>query len=123
MTTSTAIAGPSNETVPPPSHIQQGELTEAELARLRLPTKQSFFKIGLSKSKSRSLGRVSSDASPQMERMATPQREASHPRSSTESEDTPFIKIGNNTMYADEFMENYDKDVYRWAVVYENQRG
>ena len=120
--TSPPTAGPSTGIIPPPSHIQPEELTESERAQLHVPAKRSFLKIRLSKSRS-TVGNsdVDSEHGQPHERIAS--RRDSSSRPSAESEDAPFIKVGDGIICADELMENYDKDVYRWAILYENQRG
>lgn len=112
----------SSNAIPPPLHVQADALTEEELARIRIPTKRSLFQLPSSRSRSRNSD--NSQNGRRTERMST-SGEDWEPRPSldTETEDMPFIKVGGNIIYADELMENYDKDVYRWAVLYENQRG
>lgn len=111
--------GAPTDAVPPPLHVQADSLTEAELAQIHIPSKRSFFKLPSSRTCSRS-----SQSGRPTERVST-SGEDREPRPSLdpEAEDMPFISVEGNVVYADELMENYDKDVYRWAVVYENQRG
>lgn len=118
MSTSQSAA---DEPVPPPLHVQQGELTQAELDRIKLPKKRSHFRLrpGIFRKSADGGGaeddqRQGGSSSPQV---------WDEPRPSDDSEDTPFIKVGGNLMYADELMEDNEKDVYRWAVLYENERG
>lgn len=113
----------ADNSIPPPSHVQPIELTQAELAQIRIPRKRSFFSFVSSKSR----GSVKESQNEQgVERVAStshPERSRSKVSSDSEVEDTPFVKIGGDVLYSEELMEDYSKDVYRWAVLYENQRG
>ncbi|GJE86119.1 hypothetical protein PsYK624_021990 [Phanerochaete sordida] len=110
------------DAVPPPSHVQPESLSAAELAQIRVHKKRSLFHLPASSSRSR--GSDDSQDARHTEPVSTPEeRWEPELSSSPDAEDMPFIKVGGNIVYADELMENYDKDVYRWAVLYENQRG
>jgi hypothetical protein len=108
--------------VPPPSRIQQGQLTQAELDRIKLPKKQPYFQLRHSKSKSRNIPDSAAEDDERREG-SSPSRISEEPRPSEDSEDMPFIKVGGGLVYSDELVEDYEKDVYRWAILYENQRG
>lgn len=119
-------AGLSSDTIPPPSHVRREELTEAELARLHTPTKRPLFRWWQASRKSgQNSGQDSRSSEHGSEDPSTSGQHSQQdiPAPSIESEDMPFVKLGGSVTYSEELMQDYEKDVYRWAVIYENQRG
>lgn len=45
------------------------------------------------------------------------------PSDQEETSDMPFVQLSGAIVYSAALENDYSKDVYRWAVLYENQRG
>lgn len=124
-TTSTAssptpapVPGPSS-VASPPECMHREELTAEEQARL--PTaKRSVFGF-LRHRKSRQEGLTQS---PDREATnGTDAAQASRISNETDATDVTFVRLEDALIHSAELEEDYSKDVYRWAVLYENQRG
>lgn len=111
-------SGLAMDTSPPPLRLRQDDLTPAEQAQLRIPAKRSFFRLRHSKSK-HSTANQSSDSLDVPDTNSNRTRD----RASVDEEDVPFVKLGDTLVFSEALMEDYTTDVYRWAVLYENQRG
>lgn len=103
---------------PPPNTVLRDDYDAVEAARQRF-RKRGFFSSGVSlphfhKRKSRARKR---DASP------TPSSIARIECSASASDIPELVDISDASNLAAELDEDYDKDVYRWAFLYENQRG
>ncbi|RDX55853.1 hypothetical protein OH76DRAFT_1396203 [Lentinus brumalis] len=116
-------AGPSSLTTsqpppPPPETIERDDYAAADQARQRFQHKGFFSSISLPhlprRHKSKSRRR---DASPSPSSVAELERSTSLPSVIPE---LVSLHEGNSSAELD---EDYRKDVYRWAVLYENQRG
>ena len=110
------VAGPSNEnnndSVPPPDTVKPDASFSTEQLRVRLSPKRSLFRL-------RKKRRVSSDST-------EPDKHKSLSSDEVPPEDAldmPFVQLGNTVVYSTELEEDYSKDIYRWAILYENQRG
>ena len=117
-----SLAGPSSlhstRSLPPPlpAALKRDDYAAADRARERL------HKRGLLSSVSLQL--------PHFHRSRTKSRESSIRRSYIQGAGEPtseppaslnLVDLAENVFAKDD--ESYDKDVYRWAVLYENQRG
>lgn len=111
-------AGPSSPTAyalapPPPEAIQVDDYIAAEEARRRFYSRGFFHNVSLPHFRKR--------------RAKARRREASLASSSVVNVDvfasTPEIPNLVDISEGAELDEDYDKDVYRWAILYENQRG
>ncbi|KAH9849753.1 hypothetical protein C2E23DRAFT_861726 [Lenzites betulinus] len=111
-------AGPSSPTAyalapPPPEAIQIDDYIAAEEARRRFYSRGFFHNVSLPHFRKR--------------RAKARRREASLASSSVVNVDafasTPEIPDLVDISEGAELDEDYDKDVYRWAILYENQRG
>lgn len=131
-----SVAEPSHFP-PPPECMQPDDPSAAESARSRLSKKRSFLNISLptfTRNKSKR------DVHKESEEPHTPLREHYDPQSITEPGlwspriappdldddvlERQLVRLEDGFAYANvELDEDYDKDVYRWAVLYENQRG
>ncbi|OJT15833.1 Meiotically up-regulated gene 65 protein [Trametes pubescens] len=103
---------------PPPNTVLRDDYNAVDAARQRFQ-KRSFFSSGVSlpdfhRRKSRARKR---DASP------TPSSIARIECAASASDVPELVDISDASNLAAEIDEDYDKDVYRWAVLYENQRG
>ncbi|RPD62932.1 hypothetical protein L226DRAFT_607651 [Lentinus tigrinus ALCF2SS1-7] len=108
---------PSQTPPPPPEAIERDDYAAAEQARQRFHKRGFFSAVSLPlphryRSKSRKR-----DSSPSPSSFAELERSTSVPQ---EAPDLVILSEGGLTAELD---EDYGKDVYRWAVLYENQRG
>lgn len=127
MSLSSSPAGPSlSSSPPPPQAIQTDDYAAADAARTRVNKRLSL---------------LSSLSLPSLHRHKSPRRKQdarsnSTRRSSSDSVSTdrlqasslPLdgyepVQLADAGVASVELDQNYDKDVYRWAVLYENQRG
>ncbi|KAI0655087.1 hypothetical protein C8Q70DRAFT_1021781 [Cubamyces menziesii] len=117
-------AGPSSSFLhtsqpPPPGTVHEDNYAAADAARRRISRHGLLSSISLpSLRRRRSKARAHrQDSSPSPSSLVPNERSASAP-------DIPeLVNISDSTTCAAELDEDYDKDVYRWAVLYENQRG
>ncbi len=115
---SESSAGPSSSTlVSPPECLVHDHLSAQELIAVRRSPKRSFVRLFRSKT-AQDRRRHSTDSDDNQSNNSGP--------SVSEDSDTleiPFIKLGDGLVYSAEYEEDHARDVYRWAVLYENQRG
>ncbi|CDO71571.1 hypothetical protein BN946_scf184911.g41 [Trametes cinnabarina] len=115
-------AGPSSflrPSQPPPGSVQKDDYAAADEARRRLSKRGLFSSISLPsfrKSRRRSKAQQR-NASPSPSSIVEIERAAS------ESDIPDLVNISESSDLAAELDKEYDKDVYRWAILYENQRG
>ncbi|KAI0724562.1 hypothetical protein C8T65DRAFT_563506 [Cerioporus squamosus] len=109
---------PSQTSPPPPEAIEKDDYAAAEQARQRFQHKGLFSSVSFPllphRHKSKSRRR---DASPSPSSVAELERSTSVPT------DIPDLVNLSERGSSAELDEDYGKDVYRWAVLYENQRG
>lgn len=112
-------AGPSYTVAPPPECMKAEELTPEDQAKLAASTsrRSGIFSV-LHHSRSKQ-GKLDEDGE---------QNNSGEPRQqedrSSDVTDTPDIRLDDGEIYSSALEEDYyDKDLYRWAVLYENQRG
>lgn len=102
---------------PPPETIQRDDYVAAEEARRRFAKRGLFSSVSLPsfhKRKARTRKRSASPSSssiPQVEDFASV------------SDRPDLVSLAEASSLVAELDEDYDKDVYAWAVLYENQRG
>ncbi|KAI0361611.1 hypothetical protein OH77DRAFT_1469432 [Trametes cingulata] len=115
-------AGPSSSFLratrpPPPGAVQKDDYAAAAQARQRFSKHGLFSSISLpSLSRKRKSKAQRRGVSPSPSSIAEIQTSASVP-------EIPDIVDITEANLAAELDENYDRDVYRWAILYENQRG
>ena len=115
-----AEAGPSNlaNVVPLPNTVIHDDSFTTDNLRAKLSPKRSFFHLSPRK-------RKRSYPLNDHERGLLPQSLV-EPETISDEEETfnmPFVQLGDSIMYSTALEEDYSKDVYKWAVLYENQRG
>ncbi|KAI0335264.1 hypothetical protein GY45DRAFT_1317193 [Cubamyces sp. BRFM 1775] len=115
-------AGPSSSFLhpsqpPPPGTVQEDDYAAAEAARRRFSRHGLLSSISLPSLRKRKSKAHRRDLSP------SPSLLVPNERSASVSEIPELVNISESTSLAAELDEDYDKDVYRWAVLYENQRG
>ena len=119
---SSSVAGPSSlataqSTIPPPPDaIRLDDYAAADPARQRFNKRGLLSSISLphlGRSRSRLSKRNSAASFPTLP-------DGEEPCLSPERPDFVALSEEPNTIPDD---EDYDKDVYRWAILYENQRG
>ena len=108
---------PAQTPPPPPEAIERDDYAAAEQARQRFQKRGFFSSVSLPlphrhKSSSRKRG-----PSPSPSSIAELERPASTPPEAPE-----FVELSERSSTT-ELDEDYGKDVYRWAVLFENQRG
>jgi hypothetical protein len=111
-------AGPS-VSVPPPECMKPDHLTQEDLAKLPTfkPHKLGFLHKKKSKNDTNQTKKVDKGFIPE------PVTEVEPHLQDLEVSDVPFVRLDGGVLYSAGLEEDYDKDVYRWAVLYENQRG
>ncbi|KAJ3552271.1 hypothetical protein NM688_g4237 [Phlebia brevispora] len=108
-----AAAGPSNANVVPlPDTVRPDASFQSDSVRKRISSKRSILHL---RRKKRPNDRAIEHQTPAHSEIS-------------EDEDIdvlqmPFIQLGNTVVYSAALEEDYSKDVYRWAIMYENQRG
>ena len=95
--------------------MKREELTSEEQAKLPRPRQSTFFGF-LHHHKSRHAD--SEESSKPAET-----RQAPNPSDEADMSEIPFVRLEDTLVYSEELDKDYSKDVYRWAVLYENQRG
>ena len=101
--------GPSNEArIPPPSIIKPDELTASERGRLRSLTKRAFRFRRSRKSQHNS-------QSPSPSNYA--------PTAFDDVNEGPVLLNSESSALTALSVEDHARDVYQWAILYENQRG
>ena len=116
-----AEAGPStNINVSPPECMKHDEITQADQARLP-PLKPRRFAFlhrkHLQRGLDQSKHRVSKPPSPDI------LEDEVRLSDDTDVSEAPPVRLESGALSLEGLEEDYDKDVYRWAVLYENQRG
>lgn len=118
---SSSVAGKSNlvhnPIIPSPDSVIQDVNFHSDQLHTRLSAKRPLLHLSLHRKKRQRNDQAAGRSSP----------EHSHNDSSqatdTEPIDMPFVQLGDAVVYSAELEEDYSRDVYRWAVLYENQRG
>ncbi|KAI0778194.1 hypothetical protein BD413DRAFT_684120 [Trametes elegans] len=118
----TSPAGPSSSFLPsvqppPPETVQKDDYAAAAQARERFSKHGLFSSVSLPSLRKRKSRAHRRDGSP------TPSAIAEIERSASVSDIPDLVHISDASRLGAELDEDYDKDVYRWAVLYENQRG
>lgn len=119
-----SVAGPSSPQTsrytppPPPDAIQRDDYAAADQAR------QRFSKRGLLSSVSLPhLGRSPSKSSKRSSAVSFPALLDAETDLCTATDVPDLVALSDDPNLSAEVDEDYDKDVYRWATLYENQRG
>ena len=115
---SSETAGPSRVNfVSPPEFAKPDDAFPTEQVLVRLSPKRSF--LGFRKARRRSKASLMEGHGAAAVRAVRPPE----PSQDTDPLEMPFVQLGNTVLYSAELEEDYTRDVYRWAVLYENQRG
>ncbi|KAI0639411.1 hypothetical protein C8Q77DRAFT_1213978 [Trametes polyzona] len=114
---STPAFRPPSRLPPPPGTIQKDDYLAAEEARRRFYKRGFFSSVSLPSFRRRRTKSRKRNASPSPSSIEELETSASVP------EIPDLVDISQASVLATELDEDYDKDVYRWAVLYENQRG
>ncbi|KAH9898392.1 hypothetical protein C8Q73DRAFT_684699 [Cubamyces lactineus] len=115
-------AGPSSTFLhpsqpPPPGTVHEDDYAAADAARRRFSHHGLFSSISLPSLRRRRSRAHRRNSSP------SPSSLVPNERSASASDIPEQVNISESPTIAAELDEDYDKDVYRWAVLYENQRG
>lgn len=111
-------AGPST-LPPPPECMTRDDPSAVTEARLRLAQKQSFFSsLHLGRRKREERPRSATSAS-----SSTSSSTASLPTCIDNQDEPQLLELDGHLLDIPILEEDCDKDVYRWALMYENQRG
>lgn len=111
--------GPSAQ-APPPECLKHDHISQEDQARLP-PFKPHRFGFFRGRRPQRDSGQRKEDHKHSFESDDTQREEQLS--NDIEVSDVPFVRLDSGVLYREGLEEDYDKDVYRWAVVYENQRG
>lgn len=110
---------PSTQSIlpPPPGTLERDDYAAADQARERLNKRGLLSSVSLQLPHLHLSRTRSQDSS-----IRRSYSQAAEPESTFEALTTPnLVDLVENVSVEDD--EDYDKDVYRWAVLYENQRG
>ena len=103
---------------PPPATLKHDQITPEDLTRLP-PFKPHRFGFLRGKHLQRNLDQKKDRKSSSSSDIQEDERLSDD----IEVSDVPFVRLDSGVLYREGLEEEYVKDVYRWAVIYENQRG
>lgn len=116
----------TNSPTPSPA-FRHDDPSAAEPARQRLTRKKSLFQVlHLSPKKAKnhiSRKKFLNSSSGTSTASVANHLYAADLNADTDDLSSQLVDIHDGEVYLNDLDQNYDKDVYRWAVLYENQRG